>query len=200
MPGALLLSTAYFPPSSYFTLIRNADRIFIEQEENYPRQTFRNRCSILASGGVMDLSVPVSKEGRIKIPTRDVTIDYSKRWQQVHLRALISAYNRSPYFQYYFESLEQVLLKNHKFLLDLNNELLLKCMEIINIIKPVLLTSSFAPVLEDENDYRYKIKPGTESLIRTKPYIQVFGNNSFVPGLSILDLIFNTGPEAADYL
>ncbi|NLJ44197.1 MAG: WbqC family protein [Bacteroidales bacterium] len=200
MPGEILLSTAYFPPASYFALIRNSDKVLIEQEENYPRQTFRNRCNILAAGGVMVLSVPVSREGRIKIPTRDVTIDYSKRWQQVHLRALISAYNRSPYFQYYFEYLETVLLKNHKFLLDLNNELLLKCMEIINIIKPVSLTSSFAPVSEDENDYRYKIKPGTEPLIRTKPYIQVFGNNSFVPGLSILDLIFNTGPEAADYL
>jgi len=200
MPGELLLSTAYFPPVSYFSLIRNAEKVLIEQEENYPRQTFRNRCSILASGGIMDLSVPVSKEGRIKIPTRDVTIDYSKRWQQVHLRALLSAYNRSPYFQYYFEYLETSLLKNHKFLLDLNNELLLKCMEIINLKKPVSLTSTFVPVSEDENDYRYKIKPGTEPLIRTKPYIQVFGNNSFVPGLSILDLIFNTGPEAADYL
>jgi hypothetical protein len=200
MPGDILLSTAYFPPSAYFALIRNADSILIEHEENYPRQTFRNRCRILASGGVMDLSVPVSKEGRIKIPTRDVTIDYSKRWQQVHLRALISAYNRSPYFQYYFEYIEPLLLKNHRFLLDLNNDLLLKCMEIINIKEPVSLTSSFVPVSESDNDYRYKIKPGTEPLIRTKPYIQVFGNNSFVPGLSILDLIFNTGPEAADYL
>jgi hypothetical protein len=200
MPGELLLSTAYFPPASYFSLIRNADKVLIEQEENYPRQTYRNRCSILTSGGVMDLSVPVSKQGRVKIPTRDVTIDYSKRWQQVHVRALISSYNKSPYFQYYFEDLETLLLKNHKFLLDLNNELLLKCMEIINIKKTVSLTSSFAPVSEDENDYRYKIKPGTEPLILTKPYIQVFGNNIFVPGLSILDLIFNTGPDAADYL
>lgn len=200
MPGEILLSTAYFPPAAYFALIRNSDTIIIEQQENYPRQTYRNRCTILASGGIMDLSVPVSKEGKIKIHTRDVTIDYSKRWQQVHIRALVSAYNRSPYFQYYFDYLEPLLLKNHRFLLDLNNDLLLKCLDIMNIIRPVSLSSSFIKVTGMENDYRYKIKPGTEPLIHIKPYIQVFGNNSFVPGLSILDLIFNTGPDAAEYL
>jgi len=200
MPGEILLSTAYFPPAGYFALIKNSDRIIIEQEENYPRQTYRNRCRILSSGGIMDLSVPVTKEGRTKIHTRDVKIDYSKRWQQVHLRALISAYNRSPYFQYYFEYFEPILLKNHRYLLDLNNELLLKCMEIVNIKKIVSLTASFVPVSDAENDYRYRIRPGTEPLIPAKQYIQVFGNNSFVPGLSILDLIFNTGPEASDYL
>jgi len=200
MPGEILLSTAYFPPAGYFALIKNSDRIIIEQEENYPRQTYRNRCRILASGGIMDLSVPVTKEGRTKIHTRDVKIDYSKRWQQVHLRALISAYNRSPYFQYYFEYFEPILLKNHRYLLDLNNELLIKCMETVNIKKNVSLTASFVPVSDAENDYRYRIRPGTEPLIPEKQYIQVFGNNSFVPGLSILDLIFNTGPEASDYL
>lgn len=200
MPGEFLLSTAYFPPAAYFALIRNSDSIIIEQEENYPRQTYRNRCRILASGGIMNLSVPVSKEGKIKIPTRDVTIDYSRRWQQVHIRALVSAYNRSPYFQYYFDYFEPLLLKNYRFLLDLNNDLLMKCLDIMKMTRPLSLTSSFLKVTDQENDYRYKIKPGTEPLIRTKPYIQVFGNNSFVPGLSILDLIFNTGPEAAEYL
>lgn len=200
MPGEILLSTAYFPPSGYFSLVRNSDKVIIEQEENYPRQTYRNRCRILASDGIMDLSVPVSKEGRIKIATRDVTIDYTKRWQQVHIRALVSAYNRSPYFQFYFDYFEPLLLKNYRFLLDLNNELLLKCLEIMKIIRPISLTSSFIQVTGQENDYRYKIKPGTEPLIDTLPYMQVFGNNSFVPGLSVLDLIFNTGPDAAEYL
>ena len=88
MQGDLILSTAYFPPAEYFSLINNADAVIIEQEENYIKQTYRNRCRILSSNGILILSVPVIKGRNIKAHVKDVTIDYSKRWQQVHLRAL----------------------------------------------------------------------------------------------------------------
>jgi hypothetical protein len=200
MPGEIFLSTAYFPPAEYFSLIRNAGKILIEQEEHYIRQTYRNRCKILASNGIQVLTVPVAKGSLIKAPVKDVTIDYSKRWQQVHIRALIASYSRSPYFQFYFEQIEKILLKNHRFLLSLNDELLHKCLEILKINKYVLHTYSFKTPNGTDQDYRYGISLKEISGYNCRPYIQVFGQNEFIPGLSILDLIFNMGPEAVHYL
>jgi hypothetical protein len=200
MPGEILISTAYFPPAEYFSLIRNAGNILIEQEENYIRQTYRNRCKILESKGILVLSVPVMKGTLIKAPIKDVTIDYTKRWQQVHIKAITSSYSRSPYFQFYFEQIEKILQKNHKFLLDLNDELLHKCLEILKMNKCVTHTYSFKPDNVTDHDFRYRISPKEISDYSCRPYIQVFGQNGFIPGLSILDLIFNIGPEASDYL
>lgn len=200
MSGEILLSTAYFPPAEYFSLIKSSGTLLIEQEENYKKQTYRNRCKILASGGILVLTVPVMKGTLTKAPIKDITIDYSKRWQQVHLRALSSSYSRSPYFQFYFEHVEKILLSNHKFLMDLNDELLFKCLEIININKCISHTYSFKPEGSSEQDFRYSISPKRISGYHCVPYIQVFGENGFVPGLSILDLIFNMGPESSVYL
>jgi hypothetical protein len=200
MRGEILFSTAYFPPVEYFSLIKDADHIIIEQEENYIKQTYRNRCRILTSHGIMQLTVPVMKGDLLKIRVKEITIDYSKRWQQVHLRAMMSSYSKSPYFQFYFEGLEKILLKNHRFLLDLNNDLLGKCLNILMINKRVSNSDSFDPVHGKDNDFRYRISSKIKSDYLCKPYIQVFCENGFIEGLSILDLIFNTGPRSADYL
>lgn len=200
MPGEILLSTAYFPPAEYFSLIRNSDIVFIEQEENYVKQTYRNRCRILTSGGILSLSVPVMKGSGLKALVKDIEIDYSKRWQQVHLRAMTSAYSRSPYFQFYSEHIIKIFLKSPRFLLDLNNDMLLKCLGLLNIDKCICYTSSFQSDSGLSRDYRYRISPKKDPGFTTRAYIQVFGGNEFVPGLSILDLIFNLGPEAVEYL
>ncbi len=199
MPGEILLSTAYFPSAEYFSLIKNADSVFVEREENYIRQTYRNRCKILTSAGILVLSVPVMKGASVKAPLRDVVIDYSKRWQQVHLRAFTSSYSTSPYFQFYFESIEKSMIRNHKYLLDLNEELLRICLAILRIDRIVSYTSSFQPA-GMKNDFRYALTPKKATGYSPKPYYQVFSENGFVAGLSILDLIFNMGPESADLL
>lgn len=200
MHGKILLSTAYFPPSEYFGAIKNSGEIIIERFENYIKQTYRNRCRILTSNGIMTLSVPVMKGDLVKIPVKDITIDYSKRWQQVHIRALSSAYNRSPYFQYYSDSIERIILKNHRYLIDLNNDLLQWCLEIIKINRSISYTCVFEPIEGSDYDLRYSISPKIKSSYIEKPHIQVFGGSDFTGGLSILDLIFNTGPEATEYL
>jgi hypothetical protein len=200
MPGEILLSTAYFPSAEYFSLIKNADKVFIEQHENYIKQTYRNRCKILTSNGVLKLSIPVMKGPGLKIQLKEIVIDYSKRWQQVHLRVITSAYSRSPYFQFYSDNLWKILLKNHRFLIDLNEELLNKCLEFLNINKCILHTSLFQPELELPEDFRYRISPKKGSGFTSRPYIQVFGDSEFVGGLSILDLLFNMGPEAEGYI
>jgi hypothetical protein len=200
MPGEILLSTAYFPPAEYFSLIKNAETVYIEQEENYIRQTYRNRCKILTSTGILNLSVPVLKGPLLKVPVKETEIDYSKRWQQVHLGALTSGYGRSPYYQFYSGQIGKIVLKNYRFLLDLNETLLNKCLELLNIDKCILHTSVFYPDTGQVNDFRYRISPGTCSGFLSRPYIQVFGNNKFIPDLSILDLLFNMGPESSDFI
>jgi len=200
MQEDLLLSTAYFPPIGYFSLIRNAGELFIEREENYIKQSYRNRFRILSSNGILTLSVPVIKGILLKTKIKDITIDYSKRWQQNHLRAITSAYSRSPYFQFYSDSFEKIILGNYKFLLDLNDELLYKCLEIMKINKCILHTSSFEAHTGKIYDYRYRLTPKKPLDIPYKPYIQVFSNHDFVTGLSIIDLLFNAGPESAEYL
>lgn len=200
MPGEIYLSTAYFPPLEYFSHIKDSDSVIIEREENYLKQTWRNRCAILTSDGVRMISVPVKKGSQIKVPVKDVAIDYSKRWQQVHLRALISSYGRSPYFQFYFDDIGKVILSNQKYLLDLNEQLLNTCLEILRLNRPVSFTSSFTPASDRQNDLRYSLTPKTPSGYSPKPYCQVFSDNQFINGLSILDLIFNTGPDSLNYI
>jgi hypothetical protein len=201
MSGKILLSTAYLPPIEYFSCILQADEVYVEKEENYIKQSYRNRCYILSAHGPHLLSVPVYLGSLHKTPIKEIRIDYSKRWQQVHLRAITAAYGSSPFFQFYFEYIEKVISKKIEFLLDLNMELTESVLKMLDIkIKP-LYTAKFEPAGGSENDLRYKISPKESSLSACKEYLQVFKTgDQFVGGLSIIDLIFNTGPEAIDYL
>jgi hypothetical protein len=132
---------------------------------------------------------------------KEIRIDYSKRWQQVHLRALTASYNSSPYFQYYFENIESVFSRNHEFLIDLNSELTMRVMNMLKLKTSLSYTTDFQQEDSIENDYRYKISPKKPSGFSVSEYLQVFDNNtSFIDRLSVLDLIFNVGPEAVDYL
>ncbi len=196
----ILLSTAYLPPAEYFSRILNSGSFVVEYNENYNRQTYRNRCRILGPRGIIVLSIPVTKGGKTKAPVKDVNIDYTKRWQKVHIRAIASCYGRSPFFQFYSEELFSIIDKEYRFLVDLNEDLIVKCLEILDIERSFRSTSSFKTPGGPENDYRYSISPGKEPGVEQKPYIQVFNQDNFVPGLSIIDLIFNTGPDARSFL
>jgi hypothetical protein len=201
MPGSILLSTAYLPPAEYFSLIREAEEVLIEREENYIKQSYRNRCRILSSHGQHQLSVPVFDGSIRKVPIRDTRIDYSKRWQQVHLGAIMSSYRSAPFYEYYYEEIERIILRNHTFLLDLNDALLRSVLNMLRIKKAIKYTEKFEPCNEEAYDYRYRISPKKETPYISKPYIQVFDEgHGFSSNLSIIDLIFNLGPEAADYL
>ena len=201
MAGKILVSTAYLPPVEYFSLISQADEVLIEVEENYLKQSYRNRCYILSEHGPQLLSIPVYLGSQHKTPLKEIRIDYSKRWQQVHLRAITASYNSSPYFQFYFENIEKIISKKIDFLIDLNMELMESVLKMLKIKIGITYTTNFKPVGEAENDFRYKISPKKESQFFVKEYMQVFEIcNCFVQGLSIIDLIFNMGPEAVDYL
>jgi hypothetical protein len=201
MNGKILVSTAYLPPVEYFSVISHAHEIYIEREENYIKQSYRNRCYILSAHGRQLLSVPVYLGSQHKTPLKEIRIDYSKRWQQVHLRALTAAYNSSPYFQYYFENFEKTITRKIDFLIDLNSELTQTVLDILKLKIKLTCTTDFEPAGFIDNDYRYNISPKKQSQFSVKEYMQVFNNNCrFVQGLSIVDLIFNMGPEAVGYL
>jgi len=201
MNGKILVSTAYLPPVEYFSVISHAHEIYIEREENYIKQSYRNRCYILSAHGRQLLSVPVYLGSQHKTPLKEIRIDYSKRWQQVHLRALTAAYNSSPYFQYYFENFEKTITRKIDFLIDLNSELTQTVLDILKLKIKLTCTTDFEPAGFIDNDYRYNISPKKQSQFSVKEYMQVFNNNCrFVQGLSIVDLIFNMGPEAVGHL
>lgn len=201
MPGKIYLSTAYLPPAEYFAKIINAGEVYIESQENYNKQSYRNRCYILTVRGPQFISIPVYLGSFHKTRIRDIRIDYTKRWQQVHLGAFRSAYSSSPFFLYYFEIIEKIILRNYEFLTDLNMDLLTEMLKILGSRTRPMHTTEFIAVNSTENDFRYTIHPKKVSFYRQREYYQVFNSlHGFVPRLSIVDLIFNTGPDAKDYL
>jgi hypothetical protein len=201
MTGKILVSTAYLPPVEYFAVISQAEEALIEKEENYLKQSYRNRCYILSSHGPQLLTVPVYLGSQHKTPVKDIRIDYSKRWQQIHLGAIIASYGSSPYFQYYFENIEKIISRKVDFLFDLNMELIDSVLKMLKLDSNIICTQDFSPVGESENDFRYKISPKKVSQYSAKEYMHVFeSGNQFIHRLSIIDLIFNMGPEAREYL
>jgi hypothetical protein len=201
MAGKILVSTAYLPSVEYFSLINRADEVLIEREENYVKQSFRNRCYILSVHGPQLLSVPVYLGSQHKTQLKDIRIDYSKRWQQVHIGAITASYSASPYFQFYFENIEKVISKKPAFLIDLNTDLTETILNMLKLKIQLRFTSEFETPAESQYDFRYSISPKKKSGFFVKEYVQVFKNaKGFVHGLSIIDLVFNMGPEAVDFL
>jgi len=198
MTGAVLLSTAYFPPAEYFFLIAHSSKALIEKWENYHKQTYRNRCRILGANGTLMLTVPVLRGSFHKTSLRDLKIDNSRRWRELHLRSLTSAYATAPFYEFYFDAISTVIRKPFTFLLDLNTEALTAMTDAIGITTETGFTEEFLSEGTLTKDYRYLITPKQPSCVegyKHMPYMQVFAEKfGFVPGLSIIDLLLNNGP------
>lgn len=204
-----LLSTAYFPPISYFAAIAQGMGGIIEYCENYQKQSYRNRCRILAAGGVESLSFPIiHTENGHKQPVSEVRIDYRTPWLQQHKRAIISAYHRSPYFEYYQDELFSILDSRPEKLIDLNMALLRFFLEKTGLAVHIETTTTYEqkvsdPECEDLREIIHPKRPDNilKRLELDKPYFQVFSSkHGFQENLSIMDLLFNEGPESIMYL
>ena len=198
----LLLSTAYFAPVQYFCKLACAKQVYLEAHEHYLKQTYRTRCNVLASHGVLTLSVPVEKLHGAKMPIRDVRIDYSMPWQRVHRRALVTAYSSSPFFMYYADEILPLLERRETFLFDLNLKATQLLCGMLSIGAQILFTERYEVFDNNPLDFRQSIspKPGQQKADKNfypQEYVQVFAHKlGFTPNLSILDLLFNEGPQA----
>lgn len=211
----MLLSTAYFPPVSWFALLArdmtlSPDRVspstvFLEACENYQKQSYRNRCYILAGDGVQMLQVPVVHAESMHIT--EVRVDYSTPWLVRTKRSLDAAYYTSAYYEYYRDELFEVMDRRPTLLWDWNLSLVGFLMEKTGVSCHLLPTSSFvAPAAAGPDDFRAVIHPKRpddvlSSLGLDRPYYQVFTDRfGFTPHLSVLDLLFNEGPDSILWL
>lgn len=200
----ILLSSSYFGNIQYFSKIASGESVYIDQEEQYRKQTYRNRTVILAGNGPLMLSVPVVHKGAIFNPIKELLISYDIEWQRQHWRSIISAYNRSPFFEFYADDIEPIFNKKEKYLIDLN-------IKTVNLIADTLELDT-SNILENkidseiDLDFRRAISPKKSDIISDptyieKEYTQVFSDKySFYPNLSILDLLFNQGPNCIEFL
>lgn len=195
-----LFSTAYFPPVAYVATMLQHTEIVIETHETFPKQTYRNRMNIMTAGGVRMLTVPVIRENHTH--TGEVLIDYKDRWNVIHLRTLTAAYSASPYFMYYRDEIEGLLMRRYERLVDLNQAALEWLLKRLKKVCTVHFSTDYHPSTGENEDYRNTFSPKAPYPSDNFPaYYQVFSDRlPFTPNLSILDLLFNLGPEANTYL
>jgi len=200
-----LLPTAYFPPVSWMAAAVQSGSIHIEIHETYPKQTLRNRCNIATSSGILSLTVPVKRINGSHTKTCDIQTDNSANWQQLHWRSIITAYSRTPYFIYYRDLFEPLFLKKKKLLVELNQEILsilIHALKIHNLVPAYTTVYETVPAFTDlRNSFHRWHHPYSGFNIEFPRYIQAFEEiTGFLPDLSILDLIFNLGPDSLSYL
>lgn len=177
--------------------------VWLESCEHYQKQSYRNRTRILTSNGVHVLSIPVIHDVT-KPFIRDARIEYKTSWQRNHWRAIESAYGNSPYFLYYLDALKPFFEQPFTYLFDYNLKIMETLLKLMRVRTEIHLTEDFEPTAA--NDLREAIHPrktkAEDYPFKTQiPYYQVFEDKfGFTPNLSVLDLLFNTGPEASTYL
>ncbi len=193
------LASAYLAPVNYYAALMKADKIFLENCDYYTKQTYRNRCRIITANGPLDLIIPVEKVRNTKQLTRDVKISNCFDWQLQHLRAIQSAYNSSPFLEYYEDEFLPFYEKKWNYLWEFNFLLQQKICELIDFYPELELTKEYKKDPGNNIvDLREKIHPKTRyDFIEVPHYYQVFEQKfGFIPCVSIIDLLFNMGNES----
>jgi hypothetical protein len=195
----ICLTSAYLAPVDYYSAMAKAGAVLLEHCDYYLKQTYRNRCHIAGANGVMALSIPVEKSSSAKMLTRDVRISEHNDWQLQHWRSIESAYNSTPFFEYYKDDLLPFFEKKWSFLWDFNQEIQAMMLELLDIQPMINQTTEYNLSLgEHVLDLREAIHPKKQDADwNLKPYYQVFEQRfGFQPNLSIIDLLFNMGNES----
>jgi hypothetical protein len=198
----VLLQPAFFGPISHYVLFACTDKIVFEIQDNFQKQTYRNRCYVYGPNGRQLLTVPVRHSGRdVRQKTREVRIDNSFHWQKVVVKSLEAAYRSSPFFEFYEDEILPVFSEGHELLKDLNLhafQVVCNCLQLDPVVE---YTETYEEACDPGMDFRKLIDAKRQENFAFTPYTQVFGNkHGFLPNLSILDLIFNEGTNALAYL
>ena len=199
-----LLSTTYFGPIQWYQKLYRSDEVLLEQWESFRKQTYRNRCIIATANGPQALTVPV--EHGLSACIRDIRVSDHGNWRHLHWNALQSAYGESPFFEYYQDDIRPFFERHWTFLLDYNEAIREMMCELLDVQPKVGLTTEFRTDVAGTScqDYRESISPKhplPDPDFASRPYYQVYRQRlGFLPNLSVLDLLFNMGPESILYL
>ena len=204
----MVLPSCYLAPVAYYQQLLHAGKAEIEVCDHYVKQTLRNRCWIDSPSGPLALTIPVEKaEG--KQAMRDVRISDHGNWRHQHWQALVSSYRQSPFFEFLADDFAPFYEKKWEFLADFNEELMALVASLLDISKPVRRTATYEGAGSKEQgagEYRLAVQSSCSlapcsQLPAPRPYYQVFASrHGFLPDLSIVDLLFNEGPEGVLWL
>ena len=200
-----LLATTYFGPVQWYQKLNQSDRCLIERHDHFIKQTYRNRCVIATTNGLQALTVPIERFEGAHCAMLNIRISDHGSWRHLHWNALQSAYGESPFFEFYADDIRPFFERRWDFLVDFNMEITQKMCELLDIQPHITLTDAYVSA-EDVGvtDYRDVIRPKNplpDDRFQPRRYYQVYEQKyGFQPNLSILDLLFNEGPEAVLYL
>tara|TARA_B110000211_G_scaffold99762_1_gene116164 strand:- start:1024 stop:1641 length:618 start_codon:yes stop_codon:yes gene_type:complete len=192
----VLLPIAYLGPISYFAIILKAEEVHIESKEHFVKQSVRNRCSILGANGKQTLTIPKQRKSSDKTIIEEIHISNKDKWQKLHWQSIVSAYNSSPFFDYYKDELKYFYNSTFINLFDFNLNLTHKILQLLQEERELKITTEF-----QANFNGIDFRNHTFNTEKENKYEQVFTEkHDFTPHLSILDLLFNLGPETEEYL
>ena len=204
--ASVLLSSTYFGPIQWYQKLHRMPCI-IEQHDHFVKQTYRNRCVIATANGTQTLTVPIERYDGTKCPMRDIRISDHGNWRHLHWNALVSAYGETPFFEFYADDLRPFFEKRHTFLFDLNLDIMHTMCQLLDVRPQVTLSEQYIVLPSEDDavvDFREAIRPKhplPDADFNPTPYYQVRAQRyGFLPNLSILDLLFNEGPEGIFYL
>ena len=204
--GGALLTSTYFGPIQWYQKLHRMPCI-IEQHDHFVKQTYRNRCVIATANGTQTLTVPIERYDGTKCPMRDIRISDHGNWRHLHWNALVSAYGETPFFEFYADDLRPFFEKQHTFLFDLNLDIMHTMCQLLDVRPQVTLSEQYIVLPSEDDavvDFREAIRPKhplPDADFNPTPYYQVRAQrHGFLPNLSILDLLFNEGPEGIFYL
>ena len=197
----LLIHPTYLPNIANFVAMAKAGTVCLEMDDNFQKQTYRNRAYIYGANGKLSLNIPVIHTQKLRQKYRDVKIHNEEKWQLNHWKSLESAYRTSPFFEFYADDIQPLFKLKTNFLLDFN----LTCFETIcdclQLDLDILKTEVYEKTITDKQDLRELVHAKKEKTRLLESYTQVFGNkHGFISNLSVLDLLFNEGPNAVNYL
>lgn len=195
----MILPSAYCGNIEYFHRLLKSEKVVIDLYEPYQKQTFRSRCQVAGANGIQTLSVPVERPQGKSTLVKDVQISYREDWRKDHLKAIESAYSRTPYFVYYFESIHTIIQNDNTLLWELNAALTSYLIDKLDLTAELSYSQNQIPLTA--NDFRVAFNSASERNFTTHRYIQTFEERSgFLNNLSVLDLLFNEGPNSISIL
>lgn len=202
MKKTILLGSAYLAPVEYYAKLFACEKAYVEQYDHYSKQTYRNRCVVASANGPLSLSIPTEKDSKEKCLMKDIRISDHGNWRHMHWNAFVASYKQSPFFDYYADEFNAFFQKKYEFLFDFNLDLCRWVCQQIDMEPELIPTSDYISQPEDMDDFREVIHPKIDAAsfdkdFAARPYYQVFDQKfGFQPNLSIIDLLFNMGPES----